>query len=269
MDYDPSHYPECMRRNYSRIEQTAAEYARANYPREEKITRRSARHYRVPNEKRNPIPNKSPDFISRFAFVAGALLVLGVIAFALKGGFGSALDSQTTSQKSTPQSEWTVGTMPSLYQKEDPWKDHPYAGSTFSESGCGPISLAMVNIFLTGDKQTSPTALADYATTHGYASDEGTAWAFMVDGATHLGLRGESISLSEEAVRTQLSQGNPIICIMGRGNFTTTGHFIVLAGLDPSGKIVIRDSNSPERTAKVWDFGTIQSQCLEAWAYSA
>lgn len=157
--------------------------------------------------------------------------------------------------------------MPALYQKDPQWKDHPYASNAFGESGCGPICLAMVNVFLTGDKQTSPTDIADLATANGYASVEGTSWAFMVDGAARLGLQAREIPLTESTFHANLSQGNPIICIMTAGDFTTTGHFIVLSDIDANGNISIRDSNSPERTAKTWRFDDLQSQCLTAWVY--
>jgi len=56
---------------------------------------------------------------------------------------------------------------------------------------------------------------------------------------------------------------------MGPGDFTSTGHFIVLAGIDEHGRLEIRDPNSPERTAKTWDFDTVLRQCRNLWAYSA
>lgn len=206
--------------------------------------------------------------LSSIVFVVCAALALGVVAFLVSGGANSLAGETVRTYESTPKSQWRQGVMPSLYQKDPQWKGHLYAGNEFGESGCGPICLAMVNVFLTGDTHTSPTDIADRATAGGYASTEGTSWAFMVEGAALLGLQGREIPITESAVRASLSQGNPIICIMGAGDFTTTGHFIVLCGIDAEGNVEVRDSNSPDRTAKRWQFDDLQGQCLGAWTYS-
>ena len=39
--------------------------------------------------------------------------------------------------------------------------------------------------------------------------------------------------------------------------------------IDEHGRLEIRDPNSPERTAKTWDFDTVLRQCRNLWAYSA
>lgn len=169
---------------------------------------------------------------------------------------------------STPSSEWVKGTMPTLYQKDDQWAKHPYAEADFGESGCGPISLAMVYIYLTGDTSRPPTYVADLSTAGGYASTEGTSWSFMEEGATLLGIQSEALSAEKQTILTRLEAGNPIIAIMGPGDFTTTGHFIVIYGIDENGKLKIKDSNSEERTKQAWDIDTVLSQCRGLWAYS-
>ena len=52
------------------------------------------------------------------------------------------------------------------------------------------------------------------------------------------------------------------------GDFTTVGHFIVIAGVDSSGKLVVRDPNSAERSMQTWDAQTVLAQCANLWAYS-
>ena len=74
----------------------------------------------------------------------------------------------------------------------------------------------------------------------------------MTELATKLGLSAQELSLSEDSIRQELSQGHPIICIMGPGDFTTSGHFIVLTGVDSDGKITVNDSNSKKNSNKAW-----------------
>ena len=74
----------------------------------------------------------------------------------------------------------------------------------------------------------------------------------MTELATKLGLSAQELSLNEDSIRQELSQGHPIICIMGPGDFTTSGHFIVLTGVDSDGKITVNDSNSKKNSNKAW-----------------
>ena len=91
----------------------------------------------------------------------------------------------------------------------------------------------------------------------------------MTDGAAKLGLASEELPADESSVLSALSQGRPVICSVGPGDFTTTGHFIVRAGLDGSGGVSVHDPNSEERSHQAWDVGRILSECRNLWAFSA
>ena len=64
---------------------------------------------------------------------------------------------------STPRSEWTQGTMPHLYQTDPAWANKSYAGGTVRANACGPTSLTMVYIYLTGRTDLDPGAMAAFA----------------------------------------------------------------------------------------------------------
>ena len=49
---------------------------------------------------------------------------------------------------------------------------------------------------------------------------------------------------------------------------TTSGHFLVLTGVDDSGKILLKDPNSRIRTEKAWDVEDLMAQIRNLWAYS-
>ena len=63
--------------------------------------------------------------------------------------------------------------------------------------------------------------------------------------------------------------GRPIICVMGPGDFTTEGHYIVLIDIEhTSGEIIVNDPNSKENSYKTWSVETIMKQTKNLWAYS-
>ena len=51
---------------------------------------------------------------------------------------------------------------------------------------------------------------------------------------------------------------------MGPGDFTTTGHFIVLTGTK-NGMICINDPNSVKNSEKLWDYEQIKGQIKNIW----
>jgi hypothetical protein len=55
---------------------------------------------------------------------------------------------------------------------------------------------------------------------------------------------------------------------MGPGDFTTTGHFIVLTGVNADGSITVNDPNSRENSRTDWDLQTIMSQTRNLWSYT-
>lgn len=200
------------------------------------------------------------------AALAGAgWYAVGTLSALAGGGTAAGADAP----QSTPRSAWRAGEVPALYQRDPAWSQALYGGDAFGVTGCGPTCLAMAYVALTGRSDLSPADAGALSERMGCASSDGTAWAFMTEGAAQLGLSAEELPADELSVRRALVAGRPVICSMGPGDFTSTGHFIVLAGIDEHGRLEIRDPNSPERTAKTWDFDTVLRQCRNLWAYSA
>ena len=171
---------------------------------------------------------------------------------------------------STPRELWAKGTMPYLYQIDPQWSDTSYSGGTLAEQGCGPTALCMVYIYLTGDTSYDPAGMADFATQNGYATEgNGSSWALMTDGAAQLGVYGQSIVATADALRYELESGRPVICIMNPGTFTEVGHYIVLERMTEDGKVVVHDSNSVGRSMRTWDLDLICSEAAGAWSFSA
>ena len=203
--------------------------------------------------------------------IVGALAVALAVALwfvAAASADGTGQVSDTSPASSTPRSDWCAGEVPLLYQIDQQWAGHPYAGGTVEKNGCGPTCLSMVYVSLTGRDDLDPAAMADFSERGGYTTDGMTAWALMTDGAAELGLVSEELPASAGAVREALLAGRPVICSVGPGDFTTTGHFVVLSGLTEDGEVVVHDPNSAERSAHPWDLERVLGQCLNLWAFS-
>ena len=205
------------------------------------------------------------------ALIVGALALTAVAALvvALVAGGSAPAPAAGEPVTSTPRAEWRRGEVPRLYQTDPQWASHPYAGGTVEKNGCGPTSLSMVYVSLTGRDDLDPSAMADFSERGGYTTDGMTAWALMTDGAAELGLVSEELPASAGAVREALLAGRPVICSVGPGDFTSTGHFIVLSGLAGDGGVVVHDPNSAERSSRTWDLERVLGQCLNLWALSA
>ena len=156
--------------------------------------------------------------------------------------------------------------VPLMLQWDTRWGYTPYGSSLMAVTGCGPTCLAMVGYYLTGDGETfDPAAIAAFAEKYGYyASGYGSSWTLISDGAVKLGLDVTEIPLVETRIRDNLAAGNPIICAMGPGDFTTTGHYIVLVGIE-DGKFMVNDPNSLQNSETLWSYEQIQGQIRNLW----
>ena len=71
----------------------------------------------------------------------------------------------------------------------------------------------------------------------------------------------------EDYLREKLAAGTPLICSMWPGDFTTSGHFILLTGLDEAGRVVLNDPNSPKNSEKAWDMAELLPQIRAVWQF--
>lgn len=164
--------------------------------------------------------------------------------------------------------DMTKGVIPHLLQWDERWGYQTYGDNMIAVNGCGPTALSMVAAGLTGDNTITPYKVAGFAAEQGYyAGESGTSWSLMTEGAQQFGIRGEELGLSREEVFSALENGQPIICSMRPGDFTTTGHFIVLVGTK-DGKIRVNDPNSLKRSEKLWDYETLEYQINNLWGYT-
>ncbi len=167
--------------------------------------------------------------------------------------------------------EVTKGTIPLFIQWDERWGYEIYGRNYLGINGCGPTCLSMVLCGLTGETKWNPLEVARYSNDHGYyVPGHGTAWDLMTRGAQKLGLSVASVGVSERNIRNNLSEeGKAIICSVRPGDFTYTGHFIVLVGLDEDGNVRVNDPNSPKHSEMHWTIEELLPQIRAMWVYTA
>lgn len=156
--------------------------------------------------------------------------------------------------------------VPLLMQWDQRWGYLPYGDNLAGLTACGPVCLSMAAIYVTGDPQYSPDRIMQFAVQNGYCiPGNGTAWALISEGGETLGLDVTELPLHKETMIQTLEAGYPIICIMGPGDFTSSGHYIVLTGIE-NGAFRVNDPNSYARSEKRWTYEQIQDQIDNLWA---
>lgn len=159
-------------------------------------------------------------------------------------------------------------TIPLLLQWDPRWGYGNYGESMIGISGCGPTSLSMVITGLTGDISITPYEVAKFAGKQKYyVPGTGTSWSLFTEGSRHFGVEGRELPLEKGSIYNALQSGHPIICSMGPGDFTTTGHIIVFTGIK-NGEITLNDPNSKERSNQLWDYQTLEHQINNLWVFS-
>lgn len=155
--------------------------------------------------------------------------------------------------------------VPLLLQWDERWGYGSYAGELMGLSGCGPTCLSMVCLYLLEDAAYTPRYIAAFAEENGYSErGNGSKWTLISEGGEELGLEVEELPLHENSIIRELKAGNPIICVVGAGDFTTTGHFIVLTGYG-DGTVTVNDPNSALRSAQQWKLSDVMAQIKNLW----
>lgn len=161
------------------------------------------------------------------------------------------------------------GEVPYLIQYDTRWGYHGYGSSVMGITACGPTCLSMVAIGLTGDTSLTPARIADFSESAGhYVSGAGTAWTLFTQGASSFGLNGEAISTDAGEMRSRLDDGEILIASMLPGDFTTSGHFIVIYDYGLFG-FNVYDPNSVELSRRTWSFDKLEGQIAQLWSFTA
>ena len=158
--------------------------------------------------------------------------------------------------------------VPLFLQYDDRWGYTEYGASVCGLSGCGPTCLSMAGYYLTGDETMTPAAVAAFAEeNHYYAPGYGSSWTLISEGAEKLGLTAKELPLVKGKMVDAVEAGHPVILALGPGDFTTSGHYIVLTGWE-DGAFRVNDPNSRIRSGKLWTYEELESQIRNIWEIS-
>lgn len=156
---------------------------------------------------------------------------------------------------------------PLLIQWDEKWGYLKYGDGNIGINGCAPTALSMVITGLTRNENITPYTVARYAEKNGYYMEGvGTRWALLTDGAEAFGVKGRPLQLSKSAMMSALENGSPIICSVGPGDFTSTGHFIVITNAE-KGKFKVNDPNSKKNSNRLWSYEDLSHQIKSMWYY--
>lgn len=145
-------------------------------------------------------------------------------------------------------------------QRDARYANQPYGTDNIGGYGCGPTSMSIVISSLT-DTTVDPAEMARWAYEHGYwCSKSGSYHSLIPNAAKAWGLPVEGCTASEpQRILDALSEGKLVVAIMTKGHFTSSGHFIVLRGVQ-DGEILVADPASYSRSQKTWAFSIILNE---------
>ncbi len=155
-----------------------------------------------------------------------------------------------------------------LFLQFDPrWGYLPFGTrGTVGSSGCGPTCLSMAVFYLTGDRNCTPGAVAQFTLDYRYYIEGvGTSWSLLTDYPRQFGLSSYRINMDEASMKRELDNGHYLICSARPGNFTSTGHFILIYGYDENG-FKINDPKSVYRSRLPWTYEQIKNDFKAIWS---
>lgn len=171
---------------------------------------------------------------------------------------------------------------PVLYMQTDPkWADKDYSAkgesTTIGKSGCGPTCAAMLVETITGKKFTPVDACA-WALKKGYkAPHQGTYYSYFVPQFHAHGIKCERINgvsvygapnaAAHKDAFELLKEGWYLIACMGKGNWTSSGHYVVVWWED--GWVRINDPASTATARVKGNLATFKRQVKYYWAVDA
>jgi hypothetical protein len=150
---------------------------------------------------------------------------------------------------------------------------------TVQTSGCGPTSMAMVIWGLAADKNPAlktsinPVTVFNYAIKYGYYKGNGTYPALFSSIGKEYGIKVEFWRATAERIVNAIQKGHPVIAHVGvPGTEFPHGHYLVIKGATPDGKVIINDPGAHRNTVDskgnpvLWDVNVFVRSAAASYA---
>ncbi len=145
----------------------------------------------------------------------------------------TTLPAETEAPQVTTEPKTAVDAVPRYYQTDYPYDK--FGNGTIATSGCSMTCLAMVSTYLL-DQEYMPDELAYHFGSYGKNNIER-----LIYGNEQMQLPNTRTENVQEALQA-LREGKVVIAMMDDESvFTTTQHFIVLAGINEAGRVIVND----------------------------
>lgn len=155
--------------------------------------------------------------------------------------------------------------VPHLLQWDMQWGYSRYGDNILALNGGGPTCLSMVSIYVLQDTKYTPQYIAAFSEENGYYLEGvGTSWSLISEGGVKLGMDVQEIPLVWNIIKEHLDAGEPIICIMGPGDFTDDGQFVVFSAAEDT-MVKVLTPNSVTLSEGLWSYEQIEGQIQNLW----
>lgn len=157
---------------------------------------------------------------------------------------------------------------PNFYKQYDyRWANYSWHGDTIAASGCGPSSIANAVSVLDklGHTKATPKSAFKWICNHGYFyPNQGTAWAGIPACLKQCyGVKSVTETVKRDVVEKALKRNDFVIALMGRGLWTSGGHFVTAYYKD--GYVYISDPASTALYRQKNKFGVFYDQAIKFW----
>lgn len=172
----------------------------------------------------------------------------------------------------------------SYLQTDKRWSSVSYSApgesTTIGRSGCGPTAAAMVVASWKNSKETPIEACAwsvkkgykaiSNGTYHSFFNPYGAAHNLTITQITNSNVQNMSstnASAAHEKALNAIKNGDLVICLMGKGNWTSGGHYILWYDYDGT-NVYINDPGSTKSTRVKNKLTLLRSQVKHYWICS-
>ena len=154
-------------------------------------------------------------------------------------------------------------------QTDERWSELSYGDNTLGVNGCAIATLSMI-LSKEQNRVVEPTEILDWAKDVYFVEGAGTSWTIFQDFATYYGLPFKNLGNSINSALDYLKKDIPVVVSVAPGEFTDTGHIMILAA-SKDGNIQVYDPNDTPKKShykKTYTKDEISSQVINYWVYA-